>query len=168
MSDRGPRADSTGGIRPVSCATIHVGDCLNVLRSLPAKSVHCCVTSPPYYALRNYGVDGQLGLESTVSGGVADLREVTRELARVLVPTGSFWLNLGDSFSRHPKYGAPAKSLLLAPERLLLALAQDGWLVRNKAIWAKTNPTPSSVMDRLTLTYEVVYFLVRSRSYFFD
>jgi DNA modification methylase len=86
----------------------------------------------------------------------------------VLVPTGALWLNLGDSLSRHPKYGAPVKGLLLAPERLLLALAQDGWLVRTKVIWAKTNPMPSSVTDRLSLTYEVIYFLVRQRSYFFD
>jgi DNA modification methylase len=78
------------------------------------------------------------------------------------------WLNLGDSFSRHAKYGAPPKGLLLAPERLLLALAQDGWLVRTKVIWAKSNPMPSSVTDRLSLTYEVIYFLVRSPKYFFD
>ncbi len=99
---------------------------------------------------------------------MANLRGVCREVARVLVPTGSMWLNLGDSFSTHPKYGAPVKGLLLAPERLLLALAQDGWLVRTKVIWAKTNPMPSSVTDRLTLTYEVIYLLVRQRSYFFD
>jgi site-specific DNA-methyltransferase (adenine-specific) len=73
------------------------------------------------------------------------------------------WLNLADSFSRHARYGGPPKSLLLAPERLLLALARDGWLVRNKVIWAKANPMPSSVGDRLSLTYEVVHFLVRSR-----
>jgi site-specific DNA-methyltransferase (adenine-specific) len=75
---------------------------------------------------------------------------------------------LGDSFSRHPKYGAPVKGLLLAPERLLLALAQDGWIVRTKMIWAKSNLMPSSVTDRLSLTYEVIYFLARQKSYFFD
>ena len=85
----------------------------------------------------------------------------------MLVPTGGLWLNLGDSFSRHQVRRA-SKGLLLAPERLLLALAQDGWLVRTKVIWAKTNPMPSSVTDRLTLTYEVIYFLVRQRSYHFD
>jgi len=148
--------------------TILIGDALTRLRELPASSVDCVVTSPPYFQLRDYGATGQLGLEPTVAGWVANLRQVAREVARVLVPTGSLWLNLGDSFSRHPKYGAPVKGLLLAPERLLLALAQDGWLVRTKVIWAKTNPMPSSVTDRLTLTYEVVYFLVRSRTYFFD
>ncbi|HEY3611023.1 MAG TPA: site-specific DNA-methyltransferase, partial [Pseudonocardiaceae bacterium] len=125
-------------------------------------------SSPPYFQTRNYQVEGQLGMEPTIAGWVADLRQVMREVARVLTPTGGAWLNLGDSFSRHPRYGVPTKGLLLAPERLILALAQDGWLVRNKVIWAKTNPLPSSVGDRLTLTYEVVYFLVRQRSYFFD
>lgn len=148
--------------------TILVGDAVIRLRELPAASVDCVVTSPPYYQLRDYGVRGQLGLEPTVSGWVANLRQVCREVARVLVPTGALWLNLGDSFSRHPKYGAPTKGLLLAPERLLLALADDGWLVRTKVIWAKTNPLPSSVTDRLSLTYEVIYFLVRQRTYFFD
>lgn len=148
--------------------TILTGDAATTLRQLPAASVDTVVTSPPYFGLRDYGAAGQLGLEPTVSGWVADLRQVAREIARVLVPTGSLWLNLGDSFSRHPKYGAPTKSLLLAPERLLLALAQDGWLVRTKVIWAKTNPMPSSVTDRLSLTYEVIYFLVRGARYFFD
>jgi hypothetical protein len=146
--------------------TILTGDALTRLRELPGQSVDCVVTSPPYFQLRDYGVSGQLGLEPTVSGWVAELREVCREVARVLVPTGSLWLNVGDSFSQHPKFGAPVKGLLLAPERLLLALAQDGWLVRTKVIWAKTNPMPSSVTDRLSLTYEVIYFLVRQRSYF--
>ena len=80
------------------------------------------------------------------------------EVARVLKPAGSLWLNLGDSYSRHDKYGAPPKGLLCAPERMLLALADDGWLVRNKVIWAKPNPMPASVADRLNTTYEVVYF----------
>lgn len=148
--------------------TILVGDAAERLAGLPPSSVDCVVTSPPYFQLRDYQVRGQLGMEPTVAGWVAGLRQVCREVARVLVPTGSLFLNLGDSFSRHPKYGAPTKSLLLAPERLLLALAQDGWIVRNKLIWAKTNPMPSSVTDRLSLTYEPIYFLVRQKTYFFD
>jgi site-specific DNA-methyltransferase (adenine-specific) len=148
--------------------TILIGDARQRLAELPAQSVDCVVTSPPYFQLRDYGVHGQLGLEPTVHDWVVELRAVFREVARVLVPTGSLFLNLGDSFSRHPKYGAPTKSLLLAPERLLLALAEDGWIVRNKLIWAKTNPLPSSVTDRLTLTYEWIYFLVRQERYHFD
>jgi site-specific DNA-methyltransferase (adenine-specific) len=148
--------------------TILLGDAAETLARLEPGSVDTVVTSPPYFQLRDYGTVGQLGTEPTIADWVAGLRQVFRQAARVLTPTGGLWLNLGDSFSRHPRYGAPPKGLLLAPERLLLALAQDGWLVRNKVIWSKTNPMPSSVTDRLTLTYEVVYFLVRSPRYFFD
>lgn len=148
--------------------TILVGDAAKRLREMPSASVDCVITSPPYYQLRNYGAPGQIGLEPHVDGWVVALGRVFAEVARVLKPTGVLWLNLGDSFSRHSRYGAPPKSLLLGPERLLLALAADGWIVRNKVIWAKTNPLPSSVTDRLSLTYEVVYFLVRSPRYFFD
>jgi site-specific DNA-methyltransferase (adenine-specific) len=147
---------------------ILTGDAAMTLRQLPEASIDCVVTSPPYYGLRDYAADGQLGLEDDVTGWVEDLRSVCREVARVLKPSGAFWLNLGDSFSRHTRYGAPPKALLLAPERLLLALAADGWMVRNKVIWAKTNPMPSSNRDRLTLTWEALYLLVRSGSYHFD
>ena len=128
----------------------------------------CVITSPPYYELRDYGVAGQLGAELSIEGWVDGLRVVAREVARVLKPSGAFWLNLGDSFSRHVRYGAAPKALLLGPERLLLALSGDGWLVRNKVVWAKTNPMPSQVRDRLTLTWEVFYLLVRSPRYYFD
>lgn len=148
--------------------TILTGDALTTLESLPAGSVDCVVTSPPYFQLRNYGTAGQLGMEQTVDDWVANLRQVCGAAAQVLVPSGALWLNLGDSFSRHPRYGAPAKGLLLAPERLLLALADDGWLVRTKVIWHKPNAMPTSVNDRLKLSYEVIYFLVRRRRYFFD
>lgn len=148
--------------------TVLVGDARERLAELPEASVDCVITSPPYYQLRNYGVAGQLGLEATVSGWVEAMRAVVAELARVLKPAGSLWLNLADSYSRHPRYGAPPKAMLLAPERLLLSLAGDGWRVRNKVIWAKTNPMPHSVADRLSTTYEVVYFLVRSPRYYFD
>jgi DNA modification methylase len=107
-------------------------------------------------------------LEARVEDWVQRLRTAFAEVARVMKPTGSLWLDLGDSYSRHPRYGAPAKGLLCAPERLLLALAADGWIVRNKVIWAKTNPMPTSVGDRLNTTYDVVYLLVRSPRYFFD
>lgn len=144
------------------------GDVRDRLASLPDNSVDTVITSPPYVALRNYQVDGQIGATADVDQWIEDLRGVGRELARVLKPTGSWSLNLGDSYSRHPSSGAPPKSLLLAPERLALALMQDGWTIRNKIIWAKTNPMPNSVKDRLACTWEVVYFLVRSRNYYFD
>jgi site-specific DNA-methyltransferase (adenine-specific) len=143
-------------VRAAPHNTILVGDAAEQLAMPPPSSVDCVVTSPPYFRLRDYDVDGQLGMEPTVHSWVANLRAVFREVAGVLTPTGSVFLNLGDSFSRHTKYGAKPKSLLLAPERLLLALAQDGWIVRNKLVWAKTNPLPSSVSDRFTLTFEPI------------
>ena len=147
---------------------ILVGDVRDRLADLPDASIDCVITSPPYYQLRDYGIGGQLGLEASVEGWVDELRLALNGLVRVLKPSGSLWLNLGDSYSRHAKYGAPPKSLFLAPERLLLALAAEGWIVRNKVIWAKTNPMPHSVADRLSGSYDVVYFLTRSPRYFFD
>jgi site-specific DNA-methyltransferase (adenine-specific) len=147
---------------------ILVGDVRERLSDLPDHCVDCVITSPPYFQLRNYGVSDQIGLEGTVTEWVDELRLALDGLVRVLRPTGSLWLNLGDTYSRHSKFGASAKSLLLAPERLLLALSDDGWIVRNKVIWAKTNPMPHGVGDRMSNSYDVVYFLTRSPSYFFD
>ncbi|MGH3264015.1 MAG: DNA-methyltransferase, partial [Trebonia sp.] len=147
---------------------ILTGDARRQLARLPGGSVDAIITSPPYYQLRDYAVTGQLGLEATVEEWVSNLRAVMAEAARVLKPTGSVWLNLGDSYSRHVRFGAPAKSLLLGPERLALALIADGWTIRNKVTWAKTRTMPASVADRLSCTWEVVYFLTRSRAYHFD
>lgn len=153
---------------PVQRNTILLGDALKRLRGLPDSSVDTVVTSPPYHLLRNYDRAGQIGMEPTVSGYVESIVAVCDELARVLKPGGNMWLNLGDSYSRHDHYGAPAKSLLLAPERVLLALADRGWIVRNKVVWAKPNPMPTSVRDRLSCTWEPLYLLTRSGRYFFD
>ena len=158
--------DEVGG--QVGSGQILLGDALERLRELATDSVDTVVTSPPYFLLRNYGVDGQLGAEQTVAQWVAGLRAVMAEVARVLKDDGSVWLNLGDTYSRHDKHGAPPKSLLLGPERLLLGLVEDGWVVRNKLVWAKPNPMPASVRDRLSCAWEPIYLLVRSRSYFFD
>ncbi len=148
--------------------TVLVGDVRDRLAELPDGSVDTVITSPPYVALRNYGMDGQIGATPDTEAWLADMRAVGRELARVLKPSGSWWLNIGDSYSRHQRSGAGPKSLLLAPERLALALIADGWIIRNKVIWAKTNPMPNSVADRLSCTWEVVYFLVRNPKYHFD
>ncbi|MDQ1744012.1 MAG: hypothetical protein QOE23_2351 [Pseudonocardiales bacterium] len=144
------------------------GDARTQLRRLPAASVDLVVTSPPYFRLRDYQIDGQLGLEAHVDQWVSGLQAVAGEVARVLVPTGSFWLNLADTYSTHPRQGASRKSLLLGPERLALALLADGWRLRNKVVWQKANPMPSSVRDRLTCTWEVIYVLARQADYFFD
>lgn len=150
--------------------TILVGDVRQQLRTLPDCSVDTVITSPPYVQMRNYQVDGQIGLEDDVAAWVAALRQVGRELSRVLKPTGSWWLNLGDSYAygRDTRTATPPKSLRLGPERLVLALVEDGWIVRNKVVFAKTNGMPASVRDRLTNKWEVVYFLVRSPIYSFD
>lgn len=148
--------------------TVLVGDAGAQLRRLANASVDCVVTSPPYFALRNYGVDGQLGLEASVHQWVGNLIPVMEELARVLKPAGTLWLNLGDSYSRRSDHGVPPKGLVLAPERLLLALSDRGWLVRSKIVWAKPNPMPMSAGDRLTCAWEPIYLLTRSRHYFFD
>ncbi|MDQ1743870.1 MAG: hypothetical protein QOE23_2209 [Pseudonocardiales bacterium] len=145
-----------------------VGDALTELRRLPAAQVDMVLTSPPYFRLRNYQIDGQLGLEGHVEQWVTGLRAVASEAARVLVPTGSLWLNLADTYATHLSQGAARKSLLLGPERLALALVADGWTLRNKIVWQKANPMPSSVRDRLTCAWEVVYVFVRQPGYFFD
>lgn len=145
-----------------------VGDAVDRLRELPAASVDCVVTSPPYYALRNYGVDGQLGVERHIDDWADRIVAVCDELHRVLKPQGTLWLNLGDSYSRHQRHGAPAKSLLLGPERIARGLVEAGWLLRNKVIWAKPNPLPSPIRDRLTPSHEYVYVLVKQSRYFFD
>lgn len=147
---------------------ILVGDALEQLGKLPDGAADTVITSPPYFQLRDYGTAGQLGLEETPEEWVENLLGVARQLARVLAGHGSWWLNLGDSYSRGGRSGVPAKSLVLTPERLLLALAADGWLVRNKVVWSKTNPLPSSVHDRLNCTWEPLYLLVRQPRYYFD
>lgn len=145
-----------------------IGDAVQRLRELPRGSVDCVITSPPYFGLRDYGVTGQLGQEGHVDQWVDNLREVCREIHGVLAPYGSLWLNLGDAYSRHARFGAAPKSLLMAPERAARALVADGWLLRNKVVWAKTNPLPSPSRDRLTNSHEFIYLLVKQPNYFFD
>ncbi|SDB87305.1 DNA modification methylase [Raineyella antarctica] len=144
------------------------GDALQRLKELPDGWVDQIVTSPPYFRLRDYGTSGQFGLEETVEDYVATLRACVAAMRRVLMATGTLWLNLGDSYSLHASQGAARKSLLGVPERVLLALIEDGWTLRNKIIWAKTNPIPTSVADRLATTHEVIYVLATSSRYYFD
>jgi DNA modification methylase len=149
--------------------TILVGDARKQLAELPTGSVECVVTSPPFYGVRTFvGGTDEIGLEPSVEAWVGSLQQVLHEVGRVLKPTGSLWLDLADTYSQTRREGAPNKSLLLSPERLLLALLADGWIVRNKVVWAKTNPMPTGIKDRLDTAYDVVYFLVRSPRYFFD
>ncbi len=147
---------------------ILIGDARAVLADLPSAWVDMVLASPPYFRLRDYQVSGQLGLEHSVEQWVDNLRVACKEIARVLVPHGSFWLNVGDSYSMHMGQGAARKSLLLGPERLALGLIRDGWCVRNKIVWQKANPMPSSAADRLSCTWEALYLLTRSPHYYFD
>jgi site-specific DNA-methyltransferase (adenine-specific) len=149
--------------------TIICGDAQESLSRLAPDSVDMVLTSPPYFQARRYEAGaGELGQENHVDAWVGSVRAVSAEIARVLVPTGSYFLNVGDLYSAANRFGAPRKSLLLAPERLSRALLVDGWLIRNKIIWAKTSPLPSPVADRLTNGWELVLHLVRQPDYFYD
>lgn len=139
---------------------LRVGDCLDVLATLPSGSVRTCVTSPPYYGLRDYGVEGQIGQEASVQAYVETLRRVFSEVRRVLTDDGTLWLNLGDGFAN--------KQLLGVPWRVAFALQADGWYLRSDIIWSKPNPMPESVTDRPTKSHEYLFLLSKSERYFYD
>lgn len=183
-------------MQPFESHQILVGDCLELLRKMPNQSVHCCVTSPPYYGLRDYGVDGQIGLEETSAEFIARLVEVFREVHRVLRDDGTLWLNIGDSYAsggrggggaymnergnkawgpragmngwKSPPAGLKHKDLIGIPWRLAFALQDDGWYLRQDIIWHKPNPMPESVRDRCTKSHEYVFLLSKSPRYYFD
>ena len=165
------------------------GDCLDRLRELPDESVHCCVTSPPYYGLRDYGVAGQIGLEPTLDAYLAKMVEVFREVRRVLRSDGTLWLNIGDSYAANRGYQVPdskhvdvgnsrgmkaatdgfkVKDLMGVPWRLAFALQADGWWLRQDIIWHKPNPMPESVTDRCTKAHEYIFLMAKSERYYYD
>lgn len=173
-----------------STITLHHGDSLTVLRNLPDASVNCCVTSPPYFGLRDYGVPGQYGLEASPAEYVETMRALFAEVRRVLAEDGTLWLNLGDSYVsaaggaplsgnigtnggqrfRRPRVQdhLPPKNLVGAPWRVALALQDDGWILRNDIIWSKSNCMPESVTDRVASRHEHVFMFSRSPRYWFD
>lgn len=170
------------------------GDNREVLKTLPDASIHCCVTSPPYWGLRDYGCSGQIGLESTPEAYVAELVAVFREVKRVLREDGTLWLNLGDSYNGYManqrgtgleterqsarKYIEPGaglrfgglknKDLIGIPWRVAFALQADGWYLRQDIIWHKPNPMPESVTDRPTKSHEYIFLLTKSDRYYYD
>ena len=145
--------------------TIFCGDALDVLRTLPDNFVHCCITSPPYYALRDYGVDGQIGREDTPAQYVARLTEVFSEVRRVLLPSG----RNGQCVSLAQRVeNVKAKDMLGIPWMLAFALRDRGWYLRSDIIWQKANPMPESCKDRPSRCYEHVFLLTKSRSYYYD
>jgi len=137
------------------------GSCLETLSSLEEKSVNTCVTSPPYWGLRDYGTDDQLGLEETPDKFVENLVNVFREVRRVLRDDGTVWLNLGDSYLAN-------KQLSGIPWRVAFALQADGWYLRQDIIWSKPNPMPESVTDRCTKAHEYIFLLSKSPKYYYD
>ena len=172
------------------------GDCRDVLKTLPDESVNCCVTSPPYFGLRDYGVEGQIGLEESPDAFVAELVAVFRDVRRVLRADGTLWLNLGDSYCANggiasqglrgqmagrsvcgardgvqrnkPSAELKPKDLIGIPWRVAFALQSDGWWLRQDIIWHKPNPMPESTEDRCTKSHEYVFLLTKSPRYFFD
>lgn len=163
------------------------GNCLDVLQTLSDCSVDCCVTSPPYYGLRDYGVDGQIGLEESPDEYIQKLVEVFREVKRVLKDDGTLWLNIGDSYAGNcsrtstgraglgkeregifARGGGKPKDLIGIPWMLAFALRADGWYLRQDIIWAKPNPMPESVKDRCTKSHEYLFLLSKNQKYYFD
>lgn len=172
------------------------GDAIQILPGLPDNSINCCVTSPPYWGLRDYGVDGQIGLEETMAEYIGKLVDVFREVRRVLRPDGVLWLNLGDSYNAAGREGhgtrqgykqgtnrasangtdrnrptaqfLKPKDLCGIPWRVALALQDDGWWLRQDIIWHKPNPFPESVKDRCTKSHEYVFLLSKSDKYYWD
>jgi DNA modification methylase len=166
------------------------GDCREKLKELDSESVQMCVTSPPYWGLRDYGHDDQLGLEKTPEEYTANMVEVFRQVKRVLRDDGTLWLNLGDSYAGNNSrasdggragYGTKregvfnnlsgnlkSKDLIGIPWRVAFALQADGWYLRQDIIWHKPNPMPESVTDRCTKSHEYIFLLSKSEKYFFD
>lgn len=144
----------------MNTAEILVGDAVTRLRELSDGSIRTCVTSPPYWGLRDYGNDGQLGLESTPQEFVENLCQVFDEVRRVLADDGTLWVNLGDTYAD--------KSLAGIPWRFAFAMQDRGWYLRQDIIWAKPNPMPESVTDRCTKSHEYVFLLTKNPTYYFD
>lgn len=175
---------------------IKCGDVLEQLATMADGSVQCCVTSPPYWGLRDYGVPGQIGLESTPDAYVEKMVAVFREVRRVLRDDGTLWLNIGDSYNsaasgqngmggtldggkpcggrgttagRRPMLSSmKPKDLCMIPWRVALALQADGWWLRSVIVWAKKSPMPESVTDRPTSSWEPIFLLAKSERYFYD
>lgn len=172
--------------------SILLGDCKKTLTTLPSKSVHCCITSPPYFGLRDYGMDEQIGLEETPNEFIKSLVDVFREVKRVLRDDGTLWINIGDSYCAGSRKtstiqtmsekhrGEPLtrrnkatgdiknKDLIGIPWMLAFALRADGWYLRQDIIWSKPNCMPESVKDRCTKSHEYVFLLSKSPQYFYD
>lgn len=173
---------------------IYEGNCLDVLRTFPDESIDCVITSPPYWQLRDYGWDGQWGLEPTYQMYLENLWSLMDEIQRVLKVSGTVWINLGDTYStisggmanrnagnlglkddafgekgiKQSRTQLPNKCLLLIPHRFAIGCIDRGWIIRNDIIWAKRNGMPESVTDRFSKKHEYFFFMTKSTKYYFD
>lgn len=173
----------------VRASRIIVGDATAELRKLPSRRFRCCITSPPYWGLRDYGIPGQIGAEDRLEDYVEHLRRVFHEVRRVLTRDGTLWLNLGDCYTsgnrtwrdvdrknpaRAMDYRPPTpkglkpKDLIGVPWRVAFALQADGWFLRSDIIWYKPNCQPESVKDRPTQSHEYIFLLSKSKDYYYD
>ena len=174
---------------PLRGSTLFEGDAVTVLRRLPAGSARCVVTSPPYWGLRDYGIEEQIGLETTLPQFLYRLVAVFEEVKRVLADDGTLWLNIGDGYTsgnrtwRAPDKKNPAramdvrpvtpeglkpKDLIGVPWRLAFALQEAGWYLRSDVVWNKPNAMPESVKDRPARSHEYLFMLTKSERYFYD
>lgn len=170
-------------------STILEGDAVHALQRLPSESVSCVITSPPYWGLRDYGIDRQIGLEQTLPQFINQLVAVFSEVKRVLRKDGTFWLNIGDGYTsgnrgyraadkKNPARamsvrpdtpdGLKPKDLMGIPWRLAFALQDDGWYLRSDIVWNKPNAMPESVRDRPTRSHEYLFMLTKSERYYYD
>lgn len=177
--------------------TILIGDAAERLKELPDQSVQMCVTSPPYYGLRDYGDPRQLGSEPTPGEYLHRLVRISQEIRRVLKDDGTYWLNLGDSYYNYRPGAGQAltkqscsrtdqslpqscarrgnvlegfkeKDRMMIPARCAIALCDDGWYLRDEIVWHKPNPMPESVTDRTTKSHEFIYLLSKNQDYYYD
>lgn len=144
------------------------GDAAEVLKTLPQGSANMCVTSPPYYGLRDYGERGQIGLEQTPQEYIVRLTKVFDEVKRVLADDGTLWLNIGDTYSNKPYKSVKPKDLIGIPWMLAFALRERGWYLRSDVIWHKTNALPEAVKDRPAKCYEHIFLFAKSPKYYFN
>lgn len=166
---------------------IHRGDVVDTLREMPESSVHMVMTSPPYWQQRDYGAEGQIGLEESLPEYIETLVSVGEEIRRVLRPDGNWWLNLGDTYNSNPGWGSQSeavgghdagtgdrsanvkrKNKLLVPHRVAIALQESGWVVRSDGVWSKPNGMPDSAKDRLREDKEFLFHLTPEPLYWFD
>jgi len=175
---------------------LYNGDVINVLNKFPDESIDCVITSPPYWGMRNYQIEGQIGLEDDFEKYIEKLWEVFDEVYRILKPSGTVWVNLGDTYGQNWRGGGvsssskkqlsnrgtvdfmkrkapkrvkvPQKSLFMIPERFAIGMIDRGWILRNQIIWQKINVMPTSIRDRFTVDFEKIFFFVKEKKYYFN